>query len=325
MYSGNANYAGQTGACEPFTVNQAPSTVVTTVKDGSNVTVDTQNPAALGTATHDTAVLGGALNGFPLGDGTTNAPNGATVTYQFFNQTTCPTGAHTDETVTVNANGTVPGSTPKTLGAGLYAYRAVYSGNGNYAGQTGACEPFTVNQAPSTVVTTVKNAAGGTVDNANPAALGTATHDTAVLGGAVNGFPLGDGTTGAPNGATVTYQFFNQTSCPSGAHTDQTVTVAADGTVPGSSAQTLGAGLYAYRAVYSGNANYGAKTGDCEPFTITKAPSTVVTTVKDGANGTVDTQNPAALGTATHDTAVLGGACERVSPGRGLRSGDRHL
>ena len=57
------------------------------------------------------------------------------------------------------------------------------------------------------------------------------------------------------------------TSCPTGAHTDQTVTVAADGTVPDADPQTLGAGSYSYLAVYSGNANYNGKTGDCEPFT----------------------------------------------------------
>ena len=222
-------------SCEPFFVDQAPSTVVTTVKNGDNGTVDTQNPAPLGTATHDTALLGGTVGNFPLGDGTTNAPNGATVTYQFFNKTACPSGEHTDEVVTVAADGTVPGSTPQTLGAGSYAYRAVYSGNGNYAGQTGACEPFTVSQAPSTVVTTVKDGGGVTVDTQNPGALGTVTHDTAVLGGAVNGFSL-------DAGAIVTYQFFNQTSCPTGAHTDEAVTVASDGTVPGSTPKTLSAG-----------------------------------------------------------------------------------
>ena len=169
-----------------------------------------------------------------MGDGTTGAPNGATVTYEFFNGTTCPTGAHTDQTVTVAADGTVPNADPKTLGAGSYSYLAVYSGNQYYNGKTGDCEPFVINQSPSTVVTTVKDGQGVTVDNANPASLGTTTHDTAVLGGAVNGFALGDGTTNAPNGATVTYQLFTgANSCPSSTtHVDQTVTVNADGTVP---------------------------------------------------------------------------------------------
>ena len=171
---------------------------MTTVKDGANVTVDNQNPAALGTPTHDTAVLGGAVNGFPLG----GASDPATVTYEFFNQTTCPSGAHTDQTVAVAADGTVPGSTPQTLGAGSYAYLAVYSGNSNYAGKTGACEPFTITKAPSTVVTTVKDGANVTVDNANPGLLGVLTHDTAVLGGTVGSFPLG----GASDPATLTVQ-----------------------------------------------------------------------------------------------------------------------
>ena len=245
------------------------------------------------------------MNGYPLG----GASDPATVTYEFFNQTTCPTGAHTDQTVAVAADGTVPGSTPQTLAAGSYAYLAVYSGNGNYAGKTGACEPFTITKAPSTVVTTVKDGANVTVDDANPGLLGVVTHDTAVLGGTVGSFPLG----GASDPATVTYEFFNGTTCPTGVHTDESVAVAADGSVPASTPKTLGAGSYSYLAVYSGNSNYGAKTGACEPFTISPKQLTVTTQVHDAGHVDV-TSKTVQLGATVHDLSVVTGAVNGFTP-----------
>jgi uncharacterized repeat protein (TIGR01451 family) len=306
VYSGNQYYNGSTGDCEPFKVSQATPTLVTTVKDGQGATVDNDHPAALGTAIHDTSTLDGAVDGFKLGDGTTSAPDGATVTYELFSTNDC-TGAHVDQQVAVAADGSVPNATALTLSPGMYSYLAVYSGNKNYTAKTAACEPFKVNQATPTLVTTVKDGQNVTVTNAAPAALGSAVHDTATLGGAVGSFKLGDGTTAPPDGATVTYQFFTTNDC-TGTHTDQTVTVAADGSVPNSSAQTLAAGSYSYLAVYSGNKNYTAKTADCEPFAVAKPTPTLVTTVKDGQNVTVTNAAPAALGTAVHDTAALGGS-----------------
>src|SRR5439155_308055 len=143
-----------------------PSTLVTTVKDGQNVTVTNASPAALGTAVHDTATLGGSVSGFPVGDGTANAPNGATVTYEFFTTNDC-TGTHTEQAVNVAADGSVPKATAMTLSAGSYSYLAVYSGNQNYNAKPAGCEPFKVSQATPTLVTTVKDGQGTTVDNAN--------------------------------------------------------------------------------------------------------------------------------------------------------------
>src|SRR5262249_57561963 len=93
--------------------------------------------------------------------------------------------------------------------------------------KTADCEPFQVTQAAPTLVTTVKDGQGGLVDNAHPAALGTAVHDTSTLGGSVGGFPLG----GASDPATVMYEFFTTNHC-TGSHTDQTADVAADDPEP---------------------------------------------------------------------------------------------
>ena len=168
-------------------------------------------------------------------------------------------------------DGLVPDADPQTLAAGSYSYLAVYSGNSNYAPQIAGCEPFTVNIATPTLSTTVENGDGGSVTNGSPAPLGAPVHDTATLGGSVGTFPLG----GETDPATVTYEFFINNSCSGETHTDQTVDVAADGTVPDADPQTLGAGSYSYLAVYSGNSNYAPQTAGCEPFKVNQATPTL--------------------------------------------------
>src|SRR6185437_8638250 len=292
-YNGNANYESKTGACEPFKVSKATPGISTTVKDGSGNTVDNANPAALGTAVHDTATLSGQV-------GTVSFNGTATVTYAFFKNNDCSGTAFSTEDKTVASNGTVPDSSAQTLGAGSYSYQATYNGNSNYSPKTGACEPFKVSQATPGISTTVKDSSGNTVDNANPAALGTAVHDTATLSGQVGTFSF-NGT------ATVTYAFFKNNDCSGTAFSTEDKTVASNGSVPDSSAQTLGAGSYSYQATYNGNSNYSPKTGDCEPFKVSTATPGISTTVKDSSGNTVDNANPAALGTAVHDTATLSG------------------
>src|SRR5262249_56350983 len=141
-----------------------------------------------------------------------------------------------------------------------FSPRPFYSGNGNYPGKPPSCDPSKAGISPLPYTTLFRSGQGGLVDNAHPAALGAAVHDTSTLGGSVGGFPLG----GASDPATVTYEFFTTNDC-TGSHTDQTVNVAADGSVPNADPQTLGAGSYSYLAVYSGNGNYTGKTAACEP------------------------------------------------------------
>src|SRR5207237_5981887 len=97
----------------------------------------------------------------------------------------------TDEDVTVT-NAIVPNSAEFTPNAaGPYSYQAVYGGsNANDSpqnlGATSPCEPLTVTALAPKLATTVKDDGGNTVDNANPAALGTAVHDTATLSSGVS-------------------------------------------------------------------------------------------------------------------------------------------
>ena len=294
-YSGNANYDSATGDCEPFKVAKASPTITTVVKDSSGDPVDNANPAPLGEPVHDTATLSGQVGA--------NSFNGtATVTYSFYTNNDCTAPASgTPEQVTVAANGTVPDSSPQTLGAGSYSYKASYSGNANYDSATGDCEPFKVAKATPTITTVVKDSSGDPVDNANPAPLGEPVHDTATLSGQVGANSF-NGT------ATVTYAFYTNNDCtPPASGTPEQVTVAANGTVPDSSPQTLGAGSYSYKASYKGNANYDSATGDCEPFKVAKASPTITTVVKDSSGDPVDNANPAPLGEPVHDTATLSG------------------
>src|SRR5208337_2866506 len=158
----------------------------------------------LGEQVYDTATVTGTSGG--------PTPTG-TVTYQFYT-TLNGTGPHTDQTVTLNANGTVPNSaTTAALMAGSYSYIGVYSGDSNYTGFTGAVEPLTVSQGTSSVSTAIFDSGGGAVSGA----LGEKVYDTAT----VSGTPF------TPTG-TVTYYFYTTASPVYGTTTPsstQTVTL----------------------------------------------------------------------------------------------------
>src|SRR5262249_47015595 len=150
--------------------------------------------------------------------------------------------------VALNANGTVPNSAvTAALMAGSYSYVAVYSGDCNYNGSTGAVEDRTSVVEKKSTDTVIKDA----VTNGEPTGgLGETVYDTAT----VSGTPF------TPSG-TVTYQSYH-TINGTGAHTDQTVTLNANGTVPNSAVTAaLMAGSYSYVAVYSGDSNYNGSTG----------------------------------------------------------------
>jgi hypothetical protein len=74
----------------------------------------------------------------------TVVPTG-TVAYTFFTNGTCSGTGTSAGTVTLTASGSVPKSgTEGPLSAGSYSFQAAYSGDGNYGGSTGPCEPFSV-------------------------------------------------------------------------------------------------------------------------------------------------------------------------------------
>jgi hypothetical protein len=137
-YSGDSNYHSATGACEPFTVDQATPVLDTTVFD--NVT---HNPWAGTEVTdakaYDTATVTGAAGFTPTGS----------VEYSLFNNDLCENSATTTDTVQLSS-GSAPNSTPTAqLSDGSYSFIADYSGDANYTPVAGTCEAFSVNEAPA--------------------------------------------------------------------------------------------------------------------------------------------------------------------------------
>ena len=127
-------------------------------------------------------------------------------------------------------------------------------------------ETLTVNQATPSVSTTIHDSVTNLPPPVAGDPLGSKVYDTATVTG-IPGF--------TPTG-TVTYNFYNSatpvygTTVPS---TTETVTLAADGTVPNSAVTAaLAAGSYSYIAVYSGDTNYKGSTSLVEPLTVIPGP-----------------------------------------------------
>jgi hypothetical protein len=127
-----------TGACEPFEVLKADTSTSTAVHNAAHQ--DITNTALAAPATvHDSSTVSGEVGGFPIS---------GNVTYSLYKSSDC-TGdkAIVDETVPVGTE-----STPTTITTpGSYGYQATYSGDSNYNGSTGVCEPFSVFQPGKTM------------------------------------------------------------------------------------------------------------------------------------------------------------------------------
>ena len=144
LYQWDASYSGDSrniavsennASAEQVMVNKGSSNIATVIYNACTKTPISGNQAT-NTSVYDTASVGGTLY----------KPTG-TVTYYFYNTatpvfgTTSPLGS---QTVTLS-NGTVPNScSTGALPAGSYSVIGVYSGDGNYAGVTGAVELLTV-------------------------------------------------------------------------------------------------------------------------------------------------------------------------------------
>ncbi len=285
-YSGDSNYLQGSSDCEPIAVGQtAPSISTTVVNAGTGQPL--VGPLPDGGTVYDTTAI--VHNGGP-------EPTG-TVTYTFYSGGGCvpsellpriTTVVGTPQTVTVNADGTVPNSSETaalTEAGGPYAYQVSYSGDSNYPAGSSDCEPFSVGQILTSLQTTIYNAATNqAVASALP--LGSSVYDTAVLGN------VGDV---APSG-TVTYTFYSGGSdCESGTVVGTYNVAVSQNGVPNSPTQgplTDTAGPYAFKAYYSGDENHSDSFSPCEPLTVTgvtgesvlQGVPSVSTTVYDASN-----------------------------------------
>ncbi|HWF15525.1 MAG TPA: hypothetical protein VG244_05035 [Acidimicrobiales bacterium] len=252
------------------------STTTSTTVDDASTGAPWSGDEAVGATAYDTAIVSPTTVGA--------APLSGTVTYKLFSNGSCD-GPGAAQTVTLNADGTVPHSpTTLPLAAGNYSYDAVYNGDSNYAASlVGSCEPFNVAQTTPTITTVVFDAATN-APWAGTEVAGSTAYDTSTLSGTATGLD--------PTG-TVTYTFFPNGTCAAPG-TAETVTIAG-GVVPNSpTTLTLPAGHYSYDAVYSGDDNYSpSAVGACEPFSVVVSTSSSTTT-GPGATATPTAAAPAA-------------------------------
>jgi hypothetical protein len=273
VYSGDGNYLTSTGSCEPFTVGQANTVTVTTVQLGGMAVTG----AALGSTVTDQATVTGTGAGTPTG----------TVTFTFYSNGTCAGTGSPAGTGTLAAGVANSGSEGPLL-AGSYSFKAVYGGDSNYLGSTGACEPLTVNKAMSQTVTTVQQ--GGAAVTA--VALGSSVTDQATVTGTGAGTPTG----------TVTFTFFSNGTCAGTGASAGTKSLSA-GVATSNAEGSLLAGSYSFQATYSGDSNYLTSTGSCEPLTVNKAASQTVTAIQSGGQSVISV----ALGSTVTDQATVSG------------------
>jgi Big-like domain-containing protein len=135
-----------TSDCEPLTINQGTSNTSTAIHLGAT---DSGTPIVVtgitvGQTVHDSATVTGTPAAF--------TPTGS-VTFEWFTNGLCTDGTGTTlNTVALDVNGVADPSTAETPTVpGMYAFQAVYGGDGNYTGSTSGCEPLQVFNAPLTI------------------------------------------------------------------------------------------------------------------------------------------------------------------------------
>ncbi len=287
VYSGDANYTGSTGSCEPFAVARRGQGTATVVFDAATGAA-WAGTEKTGASAFDTATVNGVGGLTPTG----------TVTYTFFTNNLCTGTGASAGTVTLTVAGAVPDSNVQgPLAAGSYSFRAVYSGDANYAGSTSSCEPFVVAEGSAAAATTVFDAATNTAW-AGTEKTGASAFDTATVTGAGGVTPTG----------TVTYTFFTNATCNGTGTAAGTVALTGGGAVPNSNIRgPLAVGGYAFRAVYSGDVNYAGSTSSCEPFVVAEGSAAAATTVFDAATNTA-WAGTEKTGASAFDTATVTGA-----------------
>ncbi len=278
-YNGDSNYNPSTGACEPLTVKKSDTETATQVHD-VNHTDQTGQSVPLGSVMHDNSTVGTQVDSIAIT---------GTVTYHFYADGVCE-GQPSDEAVAVGSES----SATSALAAGSYSYKADYSGDANYNGSTGACEPFSVSKANLELATEIHNSAGDTVVT-GPVDLGTTVHDQGMLTGMVAGFD--------PS-ANVAFTFYPNNVCEPQGSSAGSAAVVAGVAHPSNDEGPLGAGGYSFSASYPGDANYNDATSPCEPLIVIKADSSTVTEIHDAGEAVVTTVD---LNTTVHDQATVTG------------------
>ena len=288
-YLGDSNYAAVLGGCETFVVDKAELSLTTAIHSGSSVgettptIVTTAQP--LGSTVHDSASVSGIVTGFAPANN---------VTFTWFTNGTCANTGTAAGSAAISSGVAHPSNDEGPLGAGSYSFMASLAGDSNYTvsnSGNSACEPLTINKAPSTTATELHTSTEAVVASGGEApADGLPTmHDKATVSGTVGAIAM----TGS-----VSFRFYGTiAACTAdtgftGGTPKGTITIDSNGVAhPSDSAGPLGAGNYAFKAQYSGDANYLGSTSDCETFYVS-----TITLIKDakgpGATFTFDITGP---------------------------------
>ena len=236
-YSGDANNFA-TFNCVPLSVTKTTPTIT------SNLAFLT---ISVGDSVTDSATLALSFQA------------GGTVTYSFFSGSTCVGTATIVGSPVAVTNGIIPDSAPQSFTlAGLYSWKAAYSGDTNNNLATSICEPLTVVQAASDL--TLLPVAATTVGNSMSfsATLLVATSNV---------------------GGTITYYVYSDGNCQTTLTAVSVVSVTSRGVQPSRSYQFTSAGTFSWNAIYSGDPNNAHATSLCGPLTIGKATPTVSATI----------------------------------------------
>ena len=284
--SGNS---GPTEICGTSTiiVSLAPSSVSTTVDDAATNASWTGSETT-GASAYDTSSVG-EVGGI--------APTG-TVTYDLFSNdpndlcASTPTQTWT-ESVGANSGATGP------LADGNYSFQATYSGDGNYGASTSTCESFSVGLAPTSLSTTVDDAATNAPWTGSET-TGASAYDTSSLSGEVGGI--------APTG-TVGYSLFSNSTCTGTPTQTWSESLGADSGTTG----PLAKGTYGFEATYPGDGNYSGYTSACEPFALGETLTSISTTVDDAGTNAPWTGNET-TGASAYDTSSLSGEVGGIAP-----------
>ncbi len=257
VYSGDSNYLGSSSLCEPFALGKKATSTITAMYVTGTSSPDVQGTTQpLATMVYDSATTGPLVTGIPIA---------GTVSYYL---STSIYGCVSPffglwDTEPVNT----PSITLPPSPAGIVAFEAVYSGDGNYAGSTSSCEQITVTKVSTSTTTTLFTFGGATIQPSGSVPLGTSVYDSVAVGPYVAPFQIG---------GSVSYTFFTSGDC-SGAGISAGGGSFINGTPPPQSSAMgpLAAGSYSFGATYIGDANYVGSSSACEPFTVNKASTSI--------------------------------------------------
>ncbi len=257
------------GRIDEFRAGGAPTATSTSLSGGGQSGASISVPES--TAVSDTATLSGANASTATG----------TVTYSVYSDSGCTTAVSTGTAQSITTPGTLPASSAVTLSTpGTYYWQASYSGDSANAASMSACGSEVETVTSPTATTTSTSLSGGGQSGASISVPeSTAVSDTALLSGANASTATG----------TVTYSVYSDSGCTTAVSTGTGQSITTPGTLPASSAVTLGTpGTYYWQAAYSGDSANAASMSACgsEVETVTGPvvgpPSALIGSPADG-------------------------------------------